>query len=289
SIVSDRIVDGYGPVRFRKLPDGEISADGTLFATIHNKAKLIIAPDPKAPERPSIYSDVDCLQTTCFPLELLGLRPNDSIKQYQERATNPSNLSLFIDSSNKSLIGKGSDSIKNLLNRGFSKPILVPQLLGELWFSCNAVNCSELDFLSGVANIVDCKLTQSTSAYNFEPDIEKIRNRVLSAFRQFGTPSDDLDGLHQKVKYRAFEVASQEIIRESISNPKMYLVKPMPDDRELLSTCKALKAAAMDRFVKSKSSEVREFKEGAEILIVYGYSFGANILVEMKDGRKWLI
>ncbi|MEI8282848.1 MAG: hypothetical protein WCG75_10620, partial [Armatimonadota bacterium] len=180
-VTSERAVKGYGAQRFAiGEKDKLIYPEGTFLRITHNSPILNLGPDPKGPPTQRQFPNVDCLSVTFMPLAIAGLTTLDSEAQYRELATNTSTLQLTRASPfTKALIGKGSDSIGNLVNDGLTKPITFPTLLGKIWFSCSMVQVSEIDFLNAVAQVADCKLVDKADVYEFVPNIEQVRARLL--------------------------------------------------------------------------------------------------------------
>lgn len=294
-VCSERVVKGFGPNRFMINDiDHLVYPTGTFFKVIHNTALNDLGPDDKQSANQRRFPIVDCLASTFLPLYVAGLTGIDSETQQKEMTTNPSTLSLTTASPfTKALVGKGSDSIENLVNAGLSKPIIFPKLLGKMWFSCSMVQVSELDFVNAVAQVADCKLVNKPESYTFVPDAEKLRGRLMNAYKLFGDPNDTYEGLKQRVIYRAFELASSDTIVGCVSDTKYSQTIPIPDDKELRADIANLVNAAIAKFSKNENPTVRALAENVkpdgELMIGYKYAFSSYVVVPLKNGTVWYI
>ncbi len=293
-VCSDRVFKTFGPNRFfLNSEDNLIYPDGSLFSILHNAPIQKIEIPSSGQIRTRQFPNVDSIISTILPLTVAGIVTVDSETQLKEKTTNPSNFSLTPSGPTKALIGKGSDSISDLVNVGLSKPLIYPALLGNIWFSCSMVQASEIDFLNAVAQIADCKLVDKKDEYEFVPDLERLRLRLLNSYHAYGDTSDTYEGFHQKALTRAYEIAAPEILAETISNTKMSKIMPMPDDRVLKSLCLNLKSAAVKTYSKSDNPLVRALAEGVSeegrMSLGYSYGFGFFVAVPLKNGRLWFI
>ncbi len=290
-VCSERILNGYGPQRFRISESKEVSVDGTFFTLTHNKAKETPNPFPDSPVKKNMAPEVDSIECSIYPLSFVGITGVSAAKVLKEKTTNPSDLEFLTPSLALYIGGQGSDSVGNLINRGFSRPITYPSFLGLLWYSCALNFCSETDFLNAVAQVVDCKLVTTKEKYNFVPDAEKIRKRFLRTYDMFGTDNGDYFTLKQRVRYHAYQQVTSEQIIESISSKDMYLVLPVSKGSQLEKDCVALREAAIAHIRDDPNPTAKKMfanvKPDGEIKLALGYGFWAVPLVELKDGTSW--
>ena len=289
-VCSERILNGYGPQRFRISESNEISAEGTFFKILHNSPKQAPKPPPGLPAVKT-SSQVDSIECSIYPLDIVGLVGVNGARTLREKATNPSDLQFQTPSLAQFVSGQGSDSVENLINRGFSKQIIYPSLFGKLWYSCALNFCSEFDLLTAIGQIIDCSLVSTKDKYEFIPNAEKIRTRFLTTYEMFGTDSGDYFTLKQRVRYEAYQQATPEQIIESVTNRKMYLILKLKKGSQLAKDCAALKDAAIAKFRDDENPTangiIAKVKEGGEISLVMGYAFSASPLIELKDGTSW--
>jgi hypothetical protein len=294
-VCSDRVVKAFGPNRFSiDQKDHLLRPEGSFLRIIHNDVLEDIPQDPNVPKNPRLNSHVDSICSSFLPLTIVGVVNVDSATQVKEQASNPSTLSLspaIPDS--KALIGKGAGSIDDLLNAGLSKKIIYPPLLGKFWFSCSMVWVSELDFIVAVGQVVDCKIVNKPDGYVFVPQPEKLRQRYLNAFKLFGDTTDTFEGIKQRVAYRGFEIASSDLIEETVTNPKMSRTIATYQDTELKASIKKLIQAAIEKYSKSENLTIRNLANSVdidgEVKIGYKYGFNFYVVVPLKNGTVWLL
>lgn len=294
-VCSDRSVNGYGPLRFnRNDNDHLVYPEGNFLKISHNSPRNDIGADPNLGANQRRFPSVDCISTTFMPLSMVGLQKVGADTIVAEIAANPSNLSInTVSPFSKALVGKGSDKIENLVNRGLSKPIRYPSFLGKIWFSCSMVQVSEEDFVNAVAQVCDCKLVTSADDYTFVPEPEKLRSRFLNSYRFFGDTSETVDGMKQRVRFRAYELAPKEYIEETVSNPKMGHTLKMYDDKELKDSISKLIDLGIETFSKNENSKVRELantvNRDSEVKIGFSFGFEFYVAVPLKNGTYWLL
>jgi hypothetical protein len=105
----------------------------------------------------------------------------------------------------------------------------------------------------------------------------------------FGTESETEIGIKQKIIYHAFELASEDTIRDAITNQSCFRRFRIQNDPNFMKDIEQLKSLAMSRFLASGDKPPREFKPKSEPLLVYGYGFSISVQVELVDGRMWMI
>ncbi len=162
-VVSDKVVAAFGPVRFKRDEQQNLTLLDTTFTTHYNRVKKDLALNEDERTKVGQYSNVDSIVTRYYPPMLVGIFTGKGGTDILSsiNISNPSNLSINFDFKLRYIFGSGSDCIKNLNNRGFEKPIEFPSLFGNLWFSCNLAHVSELDFLTAIAQSIDCMGMQS--------------------------------------------------------------------------------------------------------------------------------
>lgn len=291
-VCSEKVVQAYGPCRFSIDQNKYLNPADSMLGANHNSAREKPELETIGSVSPTSYPEVDSLVSSFMPLAAAGLVPIDLAKDQSDKAVNTATLSLLRSGkSNGALQGRGSDFIADLVNKGLTKPVNFPVFFGKFWFSCSLINCSEVDFMSAVAQIIDCKLEVTSGTYSFVPNIEKVRARFLKTYQLFGDMSNSYHGLRQRTLYRAYTIASAEIIQESLSNEKMDRVFRVTNDPELKADLEQLVKAAVVEFSNSKNEHTRQVaqsvKEGGEVKIAYGFGLRFSPVVELTNGRVW--
>lgn len=288
-VCSERVVNAYGPTRFRKDAVGNVSMADPFVQALYNRAQEVWTPPAGSPGGVKVLSQVDTLYASIYPPSLVGVLPMNGLQALREKKNHPGTLKLTIFPNPIGLSGAGSENIRSLQNLGLKKSITFPSLFGDLWFSASLCYASEIDFLTAIARLSDCQLKEDKNSYRLEPDPTKIRERFLKTMEVMGTDTEDWEGIRSKVRYRAWELASDQIVIKTVSDPKYVGEVSFPPDPEFVRLCDQLKTLSIERFVKEGRQEKREFKKNGRVRFVYGYAFTVGLQVEMSDGAFWMM
>ncbi len=294
-VCSDGVFKAYGPCRFSVgTESGLMSPRSELFEISHNN--IIVRESAVAPAgtTPRLLSNVDSIKTTVYPLFLVGIGSHSIATDNPVRPVNPAPLSITHPiPTARTFMAKGSGRIEDLANSGFSKPITYPLFFGQFGIACSAVQCSEKDLLAAIAQVVDCKLEEKDGVYNFDPNIERVRQRYLNTLNLFGDQSNSVAGIHQRFNYRAFELASADIIRGTLTERKFSPPDFKISDPDLRRLGKELVDTVLKNYLVDPNPKVRELVDQVDdsvpMGLSYSYGFGCNATLHLKNGSTLLI
>lgn len=295
AVISDKVANAFGPTRF-KLSDKDITVADSDYLSIRQNLTARVTSK-------GINASVDSLAVNFYPLEKVGISGAGGGSLAFNLGNASGNapaldryLKITFEPSTRGVTAIGADTLKNLVNLGFSKKIEFPEWYGDFWMRSYTAGCSELDYLTALAQLVDCKLVATEKSYTFEPDVERIRARFLKTYQTFGSISRDLPGIRESILRKCYQNAPASIIKETVSNPKMYVEIVLDNEKELPENCGKLLDASIARFKNVKNPDAVALvnkataeREKIKFVAAYSYSFGIQVFAQFSDGKAWML
>lgn len=286
-VISSQVVRSFGPTRFLLDKDGQVQSDCAFLKVLHRQ--------------PAERGAVDSIKVDFYPLEVARIGPEGnggavvSSDFRSPIAQMVSDLKIQPSEDKSTINATGSDFFKNLNNKGLSKKVVIPSVFDPFWFTSHVGDSSERQFLTGLGELIDCRLSVIENQYVFEPIPERIRQRFRNTYKMFGTFPQSALGLKERIRFLCYDTATDEVIRQTVSNESMRIPVKVEAGGELLQDCEQLRDSMIAVFERSLKGQplpevvemAKSKKSEGKFYVKYLYSFGLQIALDFGDGKVW--